>query len=827
MLNLHLESLDQLPAKILIIDDDPVSVVELETILSPIASIITLPSGNKALDTAKAEQPDLIILDINMPGMSGFEVCKQIQQDPATAHIAIIFVTSFDANQNEVTSLKLGAIDFISKPIIHDICLHRVKNLLLMSKQAKSLSAAKDELVDIVRQVPNFISFWDAEWNNLFSNDFEGKWFGFDNRELLYQPLSLILPLDVMRQMGSTLADHEGLYRIDTSFDVTLGERRYFSLTWSESTCPDGKHGFILTIADVTQQKQNEFALIDQKEQLSVLLSSIAEGVIATDSNGLVTFINPKAELITGWYLEDALNKSIESIMQLRDPDTKINAENPIRIALRQHRVTTMPLNTQLLAKNGRISDIEETAAPVRNFNGEVIGAVAVIHDISHSVSLSLLRNQITTFDAVTEIPNRLFIQEKLKLACESVTLHGANMAVAVIDIDHFKFFNDNHGNLKGDKALRIIARRLFENFEPIHSVGRLAADEFIVIFRDVSDDETLYKLVSELLDLARCPLKIDDEEFTLSLSIGVANITRQSNDPDMLLQQADAALYRAKFEGGNRYLIFSDELQNTLLQKRSTEELLRKAIATPSMIQVFYQSKVDLKSGSILGCEALVRLCETNGNIVSPVEFIPIAEESGLILPLGRQVLYKACEEWRKWYSSGFDINLSVNVSVVQCLNDNFVNDIVDAIHATGMDPTRLELEVTETAFIRNFEQTLDKFATLKQMGIQISIDDFGKGYSNLTYLRRLDVDKLKLDMSYVQGMLDNERDYELVKTIILLGQSMNLKLVAEGIETIEHRDALLKLGCLYGQGYLYSKPLPAETFFNYLSKNQQVTDE
>lgn len=809
--------------KILIVDDDPSSVLELSKVLSSLGEIHTADSGQDALTLTQELLPDVIMLDIEMPGTDGFEVCHKLRQNPSTRDIGVVFVTAHTQQDNEITSLSLGAIDFIHKPLDHKVCYLRVRNLLLIRQQAKKLAQAKNEVLQLVSQVPEFISYWTDDWHNLFSNDREGQWFGVPAEKLLHYPLSEILPSEVIEKMLHSNADATGAYRLSTVITLFDEIERYYVLTWSQTNYHEYRGGYLLTISDISLQKEIERSLHQQQEHLNIILKSVCEGVIATDDQGIVTFINPKAELMTGWRQSEALGKAIERIMQLRDPESKVNTENPIRITLRQQRSTGMPLSTQLVARDGRLSIIDQTSSPLRDTNGYIVGAVAVIHDVGESINLSLLRNQAASYDPLTDIPNRLFIREKLQLATEAVRVSNLTMALAILDVDHFKSFNDAHGNQTGDAVLRALAQRLFEHYEPTHSVGRLGADEFMLIFRGDITESGLEQELEALMKQLHMPLQTPDkDQYSLSVSVGVSVMNQaESYDPDTIMQQADAALYRAKFEGGDRYKVFTKELEKSLLQRRSTEELLRQSLIETDRVLVYYQPKVDFESGNIVGCEALVRLRDSLDRIISPNEFIPIAEETGLIVQLGKIVTEKACHACQSWLKQGLNIPVSVNISAVQCLNNDMVDLIEDVLYSTGLPAEQLELEVTETSFIRDFEQTQTKFKQLRALGVKLSIDDFGKGYSNLTYLRTMDVDKLKIDMSYVRGMLSNQRDYEIVKTIINLGQSMSLQLVAEGVESSNHVEALLKLGCHQGQGYLYSRPLPLEQFNQYLKKS------
>lgn len=815
----------ELPAqasKILIVDDEPATLLELSKVLGSLGEIHTAATGENALELTYALMPDVILLDIEMPGINGFEVCEQLRRDPVTSQIGIIFVTAHTQQDNEIASLSLGAIDFIHKPIDHKVCHLRVRNLLMIRQQARRLAMARDEMLGLVSQVPNFISYWDKDWNNLYSNDEEGDWFGIPASEIHQQHVSLLLPATVISEINNVDCDEDGYYRLTTTIDSHLGRTRHFNFAWSLTHYDGYDHGYLLTISDITREKTIERDLKQQKDHLNVILRSVAEGVIATNEAGLITYINPKAELMTGWRESDAIGKAIEIVMQLRDPDTKVNTENPIRIALRQRRVTTMPLNTQLVARDGRLSQIEQSAAPLRDFNGQVNGAVAVLHDIGESINISLLRNQAATYDPLTNVPNRLFIREKLQLATEAVRVADITMALAVLDVDRFKSFNDAHGNKTGDQILKALARRLFEHYEPKHSVGRLGADEFMIILRGELDGKVLENQLQELMKLLHQPLQtLDKNEYSLSVSVGVSIINNKSScDPDTIMQQADAALYRSKFEGGDRYKIFTEELEKSLLERRSTEELLRQSLVDTDRVLVYFQPKVNFETETIIGCEALVRLRDALDRIISPNEFIPIAEETGLIIQLGRIVLEKASHACHAWLKDGYDVPVSVNISAVQCLSDDMVTAVEEALYNSDLPASYLELEVTETSFIKDFDKTQAKFEKLQHLGVKLSIDDFGKGYSNLTYLRKMSVDKLKVDMSYVQGMLNNQRDYEIVKTIINLGHSMNLELVAEGVESTSHVEALVKLGCHQGQGYLYSRPVPLEQFKQLLKK-------
>jgi EAL domain-containing protein (putative c-di-GMP-specific phosphodiesterase class I) len=289
------------------------------------------------------------------------------------------------------------------------------------------------------------------------------------------------------------------------------------------------------------------------------------------------------------------------------------------------------------------------------------------------------------------------------------------------------------------------------------------------------------------------------------------------AKDAEELIRHADVAMYSAKQEGRNRFCFFSGDLEESLLQRHALELKLRHAIENDELI-VVYQPKFNLKTKNIVGAEALVRMVDENNQLISPVEFIPIAEDSGLIVPLGNQVLLKACTQAAKWLEEGMPISVSVNVAAAQFADPDLERVIIEVLNQTQLPPHFLELEITETALMGDINETQTKLSVLKGLGINISIDDFGTGYSSLSYLKKFNVDIMKIDMSFVIDMLNNTHDYEIVKTIILLGQSLSLTLIAEGVETEEQAQALMELGCGIGQGYLYSKPLRKKEFMTFL---------
>ncbi|NCP66172.1 MAG: EAL domain-containing protein [Paraglaciecola sp.] len=553
---------------------------------------------------------------------------------------------------------------------------------------------------------------------------------------------------------------------------------------------------------------------------LRVTLNSIGDAVIATDIDGRVTFMNPIAERMTGWRFKDAYNEKIENVMPLQDALSKQTLRNPIYIALREQRVVAMALNSELYNQNGVNYTVEDSAAPIRSEIGEVIGAIIVFHDVSETMAMAIKMSHLANHDQLTDLPNRILLQDRLTVACASAKTNRLKASVILIDIDHLKYLNDSLGHQFGDDLICQMARRLSALLSPSHTLSRLGGDEFVILMADLVTIEPSSLMAKKLIDAMHEPFVLDNQRYNVSVSIGISIFPDDAQSPEELMRHADVAMYRAKQEGRNRLRFFSSELEKALLQRHEQELLLRDSLQRNQLI-VHYQPKFDMTNQRMIGAEALVRLEDKLGNLISPALFIPLAEESNLILELGKQVMFSACLMTRQLLDAGFSVPISVNVAAAQFASSELEQHIKHAIATNDLPPEMLELEITETALMLDASLTQTKLEQLKSIGVNISIDDFGTGYSSLAYLQKFKVDIMKIDMSFVRDMMSNKHDFEIVKTIVSLGQSMHLKLVAEGVETPEQRDALQKLGCHVGQGYLYSKPLSEKDFVSFVHQH------
>jgi len=444
---------------------------------------------------------------------------------------------------------------------------------------------------------------------------------------------------------------------------------------------------------------------------------------------------------------------------------------------------------------------------------------IHLLHSVSAQVGQSFQRKlaedqlrHIATHDSLTELPNRSLFNERLRHALHQGTRYSRGIAVMFIDIDRFKVVNDSLGHGAGDRLLQDSAKRLTECLRESDTVARLGGDEFVVMVENFTAPKDAIAVAQKVLTGLARPFFVDGQEFLMSASIGISTFPEDGKDADTLLKNADIAMYRAKDQGRNNYQFYSAQMNKHTFERLAMESSLRRAIERDEFL-LYYQPKLDLRTGAIAGVEALIRWKHPDWGMVSPAQFIPLAEETGLIVQIGDWVLRSACDQSRKWREQGIPpMRVAVNLSARQFTQKTLVSDVAKIIAQSGLTPDCLELEITESLVMHNPEGAAETLHKLRAMGISLSIDDFGTGYSSLAYLKRFPLDCIKIDRSFIKDIPTEADDMAITKGVIALGHSLRLKVVAEGVETVEQRDFLRSNDCDEIQGYLFSKPLPAE---------------
>lgn len=486
----------------------------------------------------------------------------------------------------------------------------------------------------------------------------------------------------------------------------------------------------------------------------------------------------------------------------------------------------------QILGKVNRIAEGDFTARIQGNRRDELGQLADRLNVMSNNLQtyteeLEFKQQQIqyqAFHDKLTGLANRRLFTRTLTEALQN-SQDCCQFAVMFFDLDRFKMINETYGHNTGDRILEEVANRVQSCVGEIDMVARLGGDEFTVLLRDIEHIGEAEQVAQAIIDILAQPFIVNHHELFVNTSVGLAVHPQDGNDVDTLLKRADRAMFEAKHLGGNNYQVYNPEMNTTDSERVTLENHLRKAIERDELV-LHFQPKVNIASGRITGMESLIRWIHPDLGFISPAKFIPLAEETGLILPISDWVLKTACAQNKAWQDAGHPpMRVAVNLSARQFQHRNLVDSVVAAISETRLDPQWLELEITETILMENMEEVIPTLQELRDMGITIAIDDFGTGYSSLSYLKKFPIDSLKIDRSFIQDITDTEEDAEIARAIITLGHSLKLKVVAEGVETQEQMDFLLAKKCDEMQGYFFSKPLPAKEFENLLLKQSATT--
>jgi diguanylate cyclase (GGDEF)-like protein/PAS domain S-box-containing protein len=560
-------------------------------------------------------------------------------------------------------------------------------------------------------------------------------------------------------------------------------------------------------------------ALVLENEVTNVTLDSIGEAVLRTDIRGNVTYLNRMAEKMTGWCREEARGRPVSEVLRIVDGVSGATIGDALKIVMHEDKtvgVTATCMNCILVRRDGFEFGIENTVALIRDHVGDVSGAVVAFHDVSAARARSLEMSHLAQHDVLTDLPNRILFNDRLTQAISLAERQRKQLAVMFVDLDHFKKINASLGHGVGDKLLKSIAGRLVACVRRTDTVSRLGGDEFVILLYQVEHEEDAAFSARKILRALAAPHIVDGKSLDINVSIGVSTYPSDGRDAEGLMNKADTAMYEAKQNGRNNYQFFRHEMHARLAERQSLEGDLRYALGRNEFV-LHYQPKFNLQTGHITGVEALLRWLHPQRGMVYPAHFVPIAEECGLILPIGRWVLLEACKQARAWRDAGLGIvPVSVNVSAAEFGAKDFLSGVRAVLIATGVEPQNLELELTESVLMHDAESTVVTLVALKAMGVQLAIDDFGTGYSSFTYLRRFPSDALKLHQSFVQEITADPGDATIVSAMINIGKSLKQRVIAEGVETRAQLNFLQRHGCGEGQGYYFSRPVMAEQAAN-----------
>jgi diguanylate cyclase (GGDEF)-like protein/PAS domain S-box-containing protein len=717
-------------ARILLVDDDPGNLNMLGSLLQLHYDVLAAPSGARALQIAGAQKPDLILLDVMMPGMDGYAVLVHLRDNPATRDIPVIFVTGLDSAEDEKKGLELGAVDYIAKPYRPPIILARVHTRL-------ELKRARDWLHD----------------QNVY------------------------LEAEVARRVAENLA-----------------------------------------IQEAANQEQARLS-----RQNELILTSVGEGIYGADAAGIIYFVNPAAASLLGYTQNELMGKDSHATLHYSRPDGSPypREDCPIHLAMASG-VAVRGVEEILWHKDGLPLPVLFSSVPVME-GGVVVGAVATFQDIRERKRYEAQLERQANFDELTGLPNRNLLTDRLAQALTRCRQNGKNMAVLVLALDRFKEINDSLGRGVGDQLLREVSGYLGTVSDAIHTLAHSGRDEFVLLAETGENGEavSLAQLILKALDQ---PFSIEGRELFLSASIGIAMFPLDGEDGETLLKNAAAAMYRARALGGSNFDFYAAEMNVHSLDRLNLENELRRAVERDEL-RLYYQPQMSLRNGEIIGMEALLRWQHPLRGLVPPMEFIPLAEETGLIIPIGEWVLRTACAQNQAWQVAGLPaVAVAVNLSARQFEAQDMVALTAQVLRETGLDPSYLELEMTESAAMGNADAFIGVTEALNSLGVTLSIDDFGTGYSSLSYLKRFALDRLKIDQSFVRDIVQDADSAAIAVAVIALGHGLGLAVIAEGVETEAQLNFLRTHGCDEMQGFYFSKPLPVADFEQLLREGRKL---
>ena len=737
---------------------------------------------------------------------------EQLLFEKALNGIAEIILSEDDTqsileNMARVIGETLG----LERSLIYDVVLERNMAFCLCEWDQEDnprIAPAKNNWnLDLFRNTINFV-LENKVWLESHADDINPLMIKDGNAELLHNHLGaqslLYYPFSFRPQGFYLLIFHQVSYR---------RKWREEEIEFNDAVAKQVEIA-IQKIRFLEERRKAEQVIWEEKERAQVTLQSIGDAVITTDAMGNVEYLNPVAEEITGWKNAEAKGMPLLEVFRIIDETSGDIAENPVSRCIREGRIVGLANHTVLIHRDGRKIAIEDSASPIKNRAGEIIGAILVFHDVSEKRILLEQMTHQAYHDPLTGLPNRILFNDRLALALAQAHRNQKMLAVLFLDLDRFKLVNDTMGHALGDKLLKEVAGRLVGCIRQSDTIARLGGDEFTILLPQPGDEDDVAKVARKILQTFQQPWVLSGQEFHITVSIGIALYPNDGEDTETLLKHADTAMYRAKDQGRNNYQLYAPAMNAKIIERLTMENDLRRGLKREEFV-VFYQPQINTKTGRIIGMEALLRWKHPDRGLVYPAEFIPLAEDTGMIIPIGEWVLRNACAQNKAWQDAGFwPVRVTVNLSACQFQQHNLVETITQVMNQTGLDPRWLELEITESALMQDVDFAIKMLHDLKAMGVRISIDDFGTGYSSLNYLKRFPVHALKIDRSFVRDITANPEDAAIVSTVIVLAQNLNLKVIAEGVETEEQLTFLEHHHCCDMQGYLFSKPLPAGEF-------------
>ena len=810
--------------RILAIDDTPVNLLTLGAALKDEFDLQMAISGATGLALALQNPPDLILLDVMMPQMDGFETCRRLKAEPTLKDVPVVFVTALHEPDSEVRGLQLGAADYITKPIQVDTARQRIHNLLEREQLRRQVLLQRDQLVAeiaehtrtqtnlrrltvAIEQSPVSVVMTDPAGLIQYVNPRFTEVTGYRAEEVLGANPRIL-------KSGQTdPAVYQQLWRQISQGEVWTGElinrRKSGEIYWEECQIAPVKNAagatthYVAVKADISERKRAETKL----QLAASVFDSAREGIAITTLQGIIVDVNAAFTRITGYERSEAVGQH-----------TRLLSSG------HQNREFYQALWAQLTSKghwygeiwnrrkSGEVYAEMLTITTVLDASGAAQHYVALFSDITALKEHQKELDHIAHYDVLTGLPNRALLADRLRQGMTQTLRRGQQLAVVFLDLDGFKAINDTQGHEAGDLLLMTVAKRMRQVLRDADTLARIGGDEFVAVLVDLDDSATCIPLLTRLLDAAAQPVQLLNVVLRVSASLGVTFFPQPFDiDAEQLLRQADQAMYQAKLAGKNRFHVFDMEQDSGLRSHHESLKRIRQALQDDELV-LHYQPKVNMRSGQVIGAEALIRWQHPELGLQMPAAFLPTIENHPLAVDVGEWVIHSALAQIERWQAQGLELAVSVNVGARQLQQIDFAARLRNILAQHPQVPAALlELEVLETSALEDIGAVSLVMQQCNELGVRFALDDFGTGYSSLSYLKRLPVALLKMDQSFVRDMLIDPDDLAILQGVIGLGRVFHREVIAEGVESIAHGLQLLRLGCELGQGYGIARPMPA----------------